>query len=219
VRGAFPNFKRSLWDQRGMRPLRNATVTAIAPTGTISIIAGCSSGIEPLYAVSYVRRVLDGTLLYEVHPLFRRMALERGFYSDELLQKIAETGRVTGIPEVPLDVQRLFVTAYDVAPEWHVRMQAAFQKHCDNSISKSVNLPREATPEDVARVYTLSYELGCKGITVYRDGSREDQVLSVGGDNGTSRKTSDALCPDCSHVLNTADRCSYCLACGWSRCT
>ena len=218
VRGAFPNFRSSMWDQRGMRPLRNATVTAIAPTGTISIIAGCSSGIEPLYAVSYVRRVLDGTLLYEVHPLFRHLAIERGFYSEALMKKIAETGRVTGNPDVPLDVQRLFVTAYDVAPEWHVRMQAAFQKHCDNSISKTINMPRQATPADVAQSYLQAYKLGCKGITVYRDGSREDQVLSVPGGNGAARTASDALCPDCSSVLHAADGCSYCLACGWSRC-
>src|SRR5207244_7794819 len=123
--------------------------------------------------------------------LFRRMAIERGFYSEELLTKIAETGRATGISEVPLDLQRLFVTAYDVAPEWHARMQAAFQKHCDNSISKTCNLPREATHDDVARTYLLAYELGCKGITVYRDGSREDQVLSVPGGNGTAAKTAD----------------------------
>src|SRR5215831_14299045 len=157
VRGGFPNFQGSLWDRRGMRRLRNATLTAIAPTGTISIIAGCSSGIEPLYAVSYVRRMLEGTRLYEVHPLFRHTAIERGFYSQELLARIAQTGRLTDADGVPADVRSLFVTAYDVAPEWHVRMQAAFQKHCDNAVSKTANLPADATAEEVARVYRLAY--------------------------------------------------------------
>jgi ribonucleoside-diphosphate reductase alpha chain len=215
-RGPFPNFRHSLWDRRGMRPVRNATVTAIAPTGTISIIAGCSSGIEPLYAVSYVRNVLEGTRLVEVHPLFRELALARGFYSESLMRRIAETGRVTGVAGVPEDVQRLFVTAYDVAAEWHVRMQAAFQKHCDNAVSKTVNLPHGATVGEVANVYRLAYEAGCKGITVYRDGSRYGQVLQVG--EPVTDTEDHARCPDCGAVLSEGEGCWYCLACGWSRC-
>jgi|YNPNPStandDraft_1061719.scaffolds.fasta_scaffold00001_56 ribonucleoside-diphosphate reductase alpha chain len=178
-RGVFPNYERSIYPTRGLKP-RNATVTSIAPTGTISIIAQCSSGIEPLFAVAYVREVLDGANLLEVNPEFERIAKQRGFYSQELMMRIARTGSVKGLSEVPEDVQRLFVTAMDIDPEWHVRTQAAFQRHCDNAVAKTVNLPHEATPEDVRRIYMLAYELKCKGITVYRYGSKSEQVLHVG---------------------------------------
>lgn len=178
-RGAFPNYDRSIWKDSNM-PLRNATVTSVAPTGTISIIASCSSGIEPLFAVAYVREVLEGTRLLEVDPSFESIARSRGFYSRELMLEIARRGSIQGVEAVPEDVRRLFVTSMDIAPEWHVRMQAAFQRHCDNAVAKTVNLPREATPEDVRRVYTMAYELRCKGITVYRYGSKPEQVLYVG---------------------------------------
>ncbi len=163
-----------------MAPVRNATVTTIAPTGTLSIIAGCSSGIEPLFALTFVRRVMDGAELLEVNPVFERVAKERGFYSDELMKEIAEHGGCTGIPTVPEDVQRVFVTAHDITPEWHIRMQAAFQKYTDNAVSKTVNFPHSATQKDVEKVYMLAYKLGCKGVTIYRDGSRDEQVLSTG---------------------------------------
>ena len=176
VRGSFPNFEGSVWEKRGLSAMRNATVTTIAPTGTISIIAGTSSGIEPLFAISFIRNVM-GTQLFEVNPLFEKVAKERGFYSVELMRKIARTGSVKDLKEVPEDVQRLFVTALDVAPEWHVRMQATFQKYVDNAVSKTVNLPYEATIEDVRRIYLLAYKLKCKGITVFRYGSRKEQVL------------------------------------------
>ncbi len=179
-RGVFPNFAGSVYDApEGMR-LRNATVTTIAPTGTLSIIANCSSGIEPLFAVSYVRTVMDNDRLVEVNPLFEEVAIKQGFYSRELMALIAEHGSVRGIEGVPPEVQRIFVTAHDIAPEWHVRMQAAFQKYTDNAVSKTVNFPNEATVEDVRRVYDLAYELGVKGVTIYRDGSKENQVLSTG---------------------------------------
>lgn len=183
-RGPFPNFEGSIYDVPDGIKMRNATVTTVAPTGTLSIIAGCSSGIEPLFAVCYVRNVLDGTELVEVNPLFEKIARERGFYSDELMREIARHGTVKDIDAVPPDVQRVFVTAHDIAPVWHVKMQAAFQKYVDNAVSKTVNFPNSATPEDVAEVYKLAYRLGCKGVTVYRDGSREGQVLSL----GTSKK-------------------------------
>jgi ribonucleoside-diphosphate reductase alpha chain len=179
-RGAFPNFKGSIYDRPGMAPVRNATVTTIAPTGTLSIIAGCSSGIEPLFALTFVRKVLDGAELLEVNPVFERVAKERGFYSDDLMKDIAEHGGCTGIPTVPEDVQRVFVTAHDITPEWHIRMQGAFQKHTDNAVSKTVNFPHSATQKDVEKVYMLAYKLGCKGVTIYRDGSRDEQVLSTG---------------------------------------
>ncbi|WP_432823763.1 vitamin B12-dependent ribonucleotide reductase [Trichloromonas sp.] len=178
-RGAFPNFKGSVFDKKGGKEIRNATSTTIAPTGTISIMASASSGVEPLFAVSYVRQVLDKDVLVEVHPIFEKIAHERGFYSPELMKKIAEHGTVQDIVEVPEDIRRIFVTAHDITPEDHIRMQAAFQKYTDNAVSKTVNFGSSATKEDVATVYRLAYQQGCKGITIYRDGSRNEQVLSV----------------------------------------
>ena len=180
-RGSFPNFKGSIYDGKGKGgPVRNATCTTIAPTGTISIIANCSSGIEPLFAVSYVRQVLDNDKLIEVHPLFEKIAKERGFYSKELMQRIAEHGTVQDIDEIPDDIRRVFVTSHDITPEDHIRMQAAFQKHTDNAVSKTVNFCNDASRDEVAQVYRLAYQLDCKGVTIYRDGSRDMQVLSVG---------------------------------------
>ncbi|UCE90822.1 MAG: vitamin B12-dependent ribonucleotide reductase [Methanobacteriota archaeon] len=180
-RGDFPNFKESALASKYKR-LRNATVTTIAPTGTISIISGASSGIEPIFAVAYVRNVMDRDILPEVNPIFERTAKERGFYTEDMMKEIAAQGSVSDINGVPEDVKDLFVTALDIAPEAHIRMQAAFQDHTDNAVSKTVNFPKDATTDDVERVYMLAYELGCKGVTVYRYGSREDQVLSVGND-------------------------------------
>ncbi|MDO8579045.1 MAG: adenosylcobalamin-dependent ribonucleoside-diphosphate reductase [Dehalococcoidales bacterium] len=178
-RGVFPNFKGSIFDRTGGPRLRNATVLSIAPTGTISIIAGCSSGIEPLFALSFVRNVMEGTRLLEINPVFERIAQERGFYSRELMENIAQKGTLQDISGVPEDVSRVMVTDWDIAPEWHVRMQAVFQKYSDNSVSKTVNLPGDATPEDIRRVYIMAYEAKCKGITIYRYGSKKDQVLSL----------------------------------------
>jgi ribonucleoside-diphosphate reductase alpha chain len=179
-RSTFPNFKGSIYDRPGRRPVRNATVSTIAPTGTLSIIAGCSSGVEPLFGLTFVRRVLDGAELVEVNPIFEKVARERGFFSDSLMKEIAEHGGCTGIASVPEDIQRVFVTAHDISPEWHVRMQAAFQQYTDNAVSKTVNFPHSATAKDVEKVYMLAYQLGCKGVTIYRDGSRDEQVLSTG---------------------------------------
>jgi len=179
-RGVFPNFKGSIYDKPGKARVRNATVTTIAPTGTLSIIAGCSSGIEPVFGLTFVRKVLDGAELLEVNPVFENVAKKRGFYSDELMKEIAEHGGCTNIPTVPEDVQRVFVTAHDITPEWHIRMQAAFQKYTDNAVSKTVNFPHSATQKDVEKVYMLAYKTGCKGVTIYRDGSRDAQVLSTG---------------------------------------
>ncbi len=178
-RGPFPNFKGSLYDKKGEPPMRNATVTTIAPTGTISIMANSSSGVEPLFAVSYVRQVMDNDILVEVHPFFETIAKERGFYSPELMQRIAEHGTLHDLTEIPEDIRNLFVTAHDITPEVHIRMQAAFQKYTDNAVSKTVNFTNGATVQDVARVYELAYKLDCKGVTIYRDGSRDHQVLSV----------------------------------------
>jgi ribonucleoside-diphosphate reductase alpha chain len=178
-RGSFPNFEGSIWKSKH-RALRNSTVTTVAPTGTISIIAGCSSGIEPIFAISFIRNVLSGTRLFETNPLFEMMAKERGFYSAKLLEEIARTGSVQKIEGVPEDVKRLFVTALDIKPEWHVRIQAAFQKHTDNAVSKTVNLPTEATVEDVRKIYEMAWKLKCKGVTIFRYGSKPEQVLYIG---------------------------------------
>ncbi|MBO8182510.1 MAG: vitamin B12-dependent ribonucleotide reductase [Archaeoglobus sp.] len=178
-RGVFPNWKGSVWEKKGIK-MRNATTTTIAPTGTISIIAGCSSGIEPIFAVAYRRmNILDGEEFFEVNPIFERYLKEAGLYSEELISRIAETGTLEGIEEIPAEIRRVFKCALEIAPEWHVRMQAAFQKYTDNAVSKTINLPNHATREDIEKAFILAYELGCKGLTVYRDGSREEQVLSL----------------------------------------
>ena len=179
-RGAFPNFRGSLWEKKGYKTIRNATVTTVAPTGTISIIAGCSGGIEPIFAVAFVRNVMEGTRLLEIQPTFELIAKERGFYSRDLMLEVAKTGSIQSMEEVPEDVRRFFVTSLDINPDWHVRIQAAFQKYVDNAVSKTVNLPPDATVEDVRQVYLLAYKLKCKGITVYRYGSKKEQVLYVG---------------------------------------
>ncbi|GAB4408821.1 MAG: vitamin B12-dependent ribonucleotide reductase [Thermodesulfovibrionales bacterium] len=186
-RGVFPNFRGSIYD--GKMRLRNATITTIAPTGTLSIIAGCSSGIEPLFAVSFVRTVMEGTKLIEVNPYFEKVAKERGFWSRDLMERIAEKGGIHGFGEIPSDVKAVFVTAHDITPIEHIKMQAAFQKYIDNAVSKTVNFPHDATPKDVEDVYLLAYKLGCKGVTVYRDGSREEQVLSTGKTNKKEAET------------------------------
>jgi ribonucleoside-diphosphate reductase alpha chain len=179
-RGAFPAFNGSIYDVPDAPGVRNASCTTIAPTGTLSIIAGCSSGIEPLFALSYTRNILDGTQLIEVNPYFAEVAKSEDFYSEELMQQLASGAKLHDVEGVPDQIKRLFVTAHDISPEWHVRMQASFQKATDNAVSKTVNFPQKATREDITKVYMMAYELGLKGITIYRDGSREGQVLTTG---------------------------------------
>ncbi len=168
-RGVFPNWKGSVWEKRGIK-MRNATTTTIAPTGTISIIAGCSSGIEPIFALAYKRtNILDGEEFFEINEIFEDVLRKRGLYSEELIEKVAERGSIQEIEEIPEDIRRVFKCALDISPEWHVRMQAAFQKYTDNAVSKTINMPNSASRKDVEKAFLLAYELGCKGITVYRD--------------------------------------------------
>ena len=179
-RGVFPAFQGSIYDVADGPRFRNASRTTIAPTGSLSIIANCSSGIEPLFALSYVRHILEGEEFIEVNPYFEEMAKSGGFYSPDLMKQLAEGKKLKDVKEVPEGIKRLFVTAHEISPEWHVKMQAAFQRFTDSAVSKTVNFPHEATPEDVAKVYKLAYQEGLKGITIYRDGSRDSQVLTVG---------------------------------------
>lgn len=192
IKGPFPNFEGSIYDEHDLPEIRNSNTTTIAPTGTISIIANSSSGIEPIFAVSYFRKVMDHDILVEVNPIFEKIAKERGFYSEELMEKIAANGIIQDIDEIPEDVRRLFITSHDLSPEGHIRIQAAFQNHCDNAVSKTVNLAHESTPEDIERVYKLAYDLGCKGVTVFRDRCRgeEKQVLNIAHNKEQTTNTS-----------------------------
>ena len=196
-KGSFPNFRGSIWEKQ-FKTTRNATVTTVAPTGTISIIAGCSQGIEPLFAIAYVREVAEslGRSLVEVNPLFERIALKEGFYSEELMKKLARKTSIQDMEEIPEQIRKIFVTAHDIDAEWHVRMQAAFQRYTDNAVSKTINFPNWATPDDIDRAYMLAYKLGCKGITVYRHGSRKVQVLRPIESEGTVADFSKE-CPTC----------------------
>lgn len=179
-RGPFPEFPGTLWEQHGGPPIRNATVTTIAPTGTLSILAGVSSGIEPLFALAFTRTVLDGRQFQEINPLLLQALEQRGLVTPDLMAEITATGSLQTLPGVPADLKALFVTSHDVSPEAHVRMQAAFQRHTDNAVSKTVNLPETATPAEVERVFLLARQLHCKGLTVFRDGCKGNQVLSLG---------------------------------------
>ena len=179
-RGTFPNYKDSVFDTSSGPRLRNATLTTIAPTGTLSIIAGCSSGVEPIFALVYYKEVMDKDKLPEVNDEFQRVAKEKDFYSEDLMKKVAQTGSVQEIVDIPHDVKKTFITSHDISPEWHIKIQAAFQEYTDNAVSKTINFPQEAKISDIEDSYKLAYKLGCKGVTIYRDKSREEQVLNVG---------------------------------------
>jgi ribonucleoside-diphosphate reductase alpha chain len=241
-RGSFPNWEDSIYGPGGAnRPMRNATRTTIAPTGTISIIAGCSSGIEPLFALGFYRKVLDGTVLLETNSDFEAAARSGGFWSPGLAESAAEHGGVRGLAHIPEDAVHVFGTALEIAPEWHVRHQAAFQRFVDNAVSKTINLPRDATIDDVRDIFLLASDLGCMGITVYRDGSKQWQVLNRGRPFGTDIGTLEgsppayredehaspprpgqsvlASCPVCgAEAFEFAETCGKCHSCGHSTC-
>ncbi|MFY9558127.1 MAG: adenosylcobalamin-dependent ribonucleoside-diphosphate reductase [Blastocatellia bacterium] len=234
-RGPFPRRgHESLYKQTNKPPRRNATVTTVAPTGTISLIANCSSGIEPIYSIVYKRVSFESEQMTFVHPLFEQYSSARGFYSADLMNKVAKRGSLKDVDEVPAEARRVFVTAREIAPDWHVRMQAAFQKHIDAAVSKTINFATDATVDDVRGAYMLAHELGCKGITVYRDGSREKQVLSTDLGDITEPLTLASAgraqmelienqllaknrCPDCGETLRQNGGCLYC-TCGYSVC-
>ena len=196
VRGPFPLFSESIY--KDGRPLRNATVTTIAPTGTLSIIAGVSSGVEPVFAYAYIRNVMDNTHLIETNQILKDKLVEAGIYSEELMKQIVEKGSLAHVDGIPEEIKRVFVCAHDVSPIWHVKMQAAFQEYTDNAVSKTVNFPNSATREEVAEVYRLAFTLGCKGTTIYRDGSRNEQVLNIGKVNdGKEAAPAGRVCEEC----------------------
>lgn len=192
IKGVFPYYDKSIYKDKKIK-IRNATTTTIAPTGTLSIIAGVSSGVEPLFAISYIKNVMDNDELVETNPIFEKVAKEEGFYSEELMKKIAKSGGLHGIDEVSDHIHSVFVTSHDITPEWHVKMQAAFQKYTDNAVSKTVNLKNEATVDDVREVFIAAYKTGCKGVTIYRDGSRGSQVLNIGKVNTNEESTQGKL--------------------------
>ena len=234
-RGSFPAFKGSAWEKQGFKGMRNSTVNTVAPTGTISIIADCSSGIEPLFALSYVRKnILDvnNTELIEINKLFEKTAKQKKFYAAKLMRQISETGGIDGLKGVPKEIKELFKVSHEIHWSWHVKMQAAWQKYTDAAVSKTINMSSSATPDDVREAYILAYETGCKGITVYRDGSKSRQVLNVGITKSATQQIIDdnrkwvgnghreeELCPECGGELVFKEGCATCLACGYSRCT
>jgi ribonucleoside-diphosphate reductase alpha chain len=197
-KGAFKNFKGSIYETQKLirednkldwkelnktiakKGIRNATTTTIAPTGTISMICNTSGGVEPQFSLVYVKNVMDGNKLLYINPHFEKVIKDAGIYSSELMEKVADEGSVAHIDEIPEEIKKVFVTSHDISPKWHLRMQGAFQKYVDNAVSKTINFTKEATKEEIKMAYELAYELGCKGVTVYRDGSRENQVLNVG---------------------------------------
>lgn len=233
-RGAFPNFKGSIFDKKDAKKVRNATTTTIAPTGTISIIASCSSGVEPLFAISYIRQnILDtGDELLEVNPYFEEIARSEGFYSEELMRKIARKGSIQDMEEIPKKIRDIFVTSLDIDPEDHIKMQAAFQKYTDNAVSKTINFPNTATTEDIDKAYRTAYKYGCKGLTVYRDKSRDMQVLNIGVQKKktnegkhdhvsiiSDKDKNGGKCPECGKKMRQVEGCSTCPSCGFSYCS
>ncbi|MGA2093538.1 MAG: adenosylcobalamin-dependent ribonucleoside-diphosphate reductase [Sedimentisphaerales bacterium] len=178
-RGAFPNWEGSIWKSKYNIKVRNAAITCVAPTGTISIIADCSSGIEPMYSLVFMRQVLSGKKLLQVNPVFKKVAEKLGFYSDELAEQILKTGSIQKMPQIPAEIRNIFKCAYDISPEWHIRMQAGFQRHCDAAVSKTINFTERAKQSSVNKAYWLAYHLGCKGITIYRRKSRADEPMTL----------------------------------------
>ncbi|MBW3004798.1 vitamin B12-dependent ribonucleotide reductase [Candidatus Woesearchaeota archaeon] len=228
-RGPFPNIQKSIYKNK--TPIRNAARTTIAPTGTISMIADCSSGIEPLFSIAYVKRVMEGQELVYINQHFKNALRDAGLYSDNIVQKVTDRASIQDVAEIPEELRKVFVTAFDITPEWHVRMQAAFQKYTNNAVSKTVNFPNDATTAEVEQVYMLAFDTGCKGVTVYRDGSREGQILNVKSEkkeekakkeeeqSKSKHKFDEKNCPECKTDMVFTEGCATCPNCGWSKCS
>lgn len=210
--------------------IRNATTTCIAPTGTISMIASASGGVEPLFGLVFLRNVMDGTEMLEINPIFEKYAKDNGFYSENLMKEVAKDGSVAHVSNVPKDAKNIFVTAHDVSPEWHVKMQAAFQLHTDNAVSKTINFEEQATREDIEKSYVLAFENNLKGITVYRNNSRTFQPMNLDVKKAPEIELKPALeepkivlkkftCPECGTSIEMAEGCFICLNCGYSGCS
>ncbi|KKS67894.1 MAG: Ribonucleoside-diphosphate reductase [candidate division TM6 bacterium GW2011_GWE2_42_60] len=235
ARGAFPYFEKSLYYERNEKPIRNVARTTIAPTGTISTIAGCSSGIEPIFALIHRRKSIwtnEGAKadLLVTYKYFEDALKKEGLYSEELMQKVADAGSVQDLPEIPAHLKSTFITSHSIQPEWHIQIQAAFQRHVNNAVSKTINFPNSATPEDVRKSYVMAYKSGCKGTTIYRDGSRSLQVLTVGSKKIEDKKVVRAAilsdipengnqCPECQGQLVASEGCMKCISCGSGRCS
>lgn len=213
-RGTFPNWPGSTWQINRGRAMRNASVTTIAPTGTISILAGCTGGIEPAYGLAFYRRILDGRELLEVNGPFKRYARARGFWGDDLARNLADGASLSDLNEVDQQARRVFVTAHEISARWHVRMQAAFQEYIDGAISKTINLPGGATVGDVEKTYRLAFDLGCKGVTVYRDGCRTGQPMTA----GSACQAAVSICPQCRQAVKLEPGCGMCPHCGARLC-
>jgi len=179
-RGTFPNFKGSIYDKPGGMRLRNATLTTIAPTGTLSLLANCSSGIEPLFAIQYTRRALEDMEFEIMDPLFIELGEKKGFMNPEIIKALSEGASLQELPQIPREIKELFVTSFEISPVWHIKIQAAFQEYTDNAVSKTINFPRDATREEVREAFLMAYQERCKGITIYRSGSKPSQVLACG---------------------------------------
>ncbi|MEK6874513.1 MAG: adenosylcobalamin-dependent ribonucleoside-diphosphate reductase [Nanoarchaeota archaeon] len=218
IRGPFPNWKKSIYYNK--RKLRNATTTSIAPTGTLSMIADTSPGIEPNYAIAYVKRVLGGKELLYTNPIFLGVAKQEGFFSQVLIQSICNSGSIQHKELIPKSWRKVFVVAYDISPKWHIGIQAAFQEHVDNAVSKTVNFPAGATVRDVENVYWLAYKFRCKGVTIYRDQSRHEQVMEITQDSAAIALSAPkgGKCPECNSNLQEMEGCRECLNCGFSFC-
>ncbi len=210
TRGSFPAFPGSIWDRPGIQGMRNATTTTIAPTGTLSLLAGTSSGIEPLFALAYRRRALDGEEWIEVHSLLLEALEREGLSRQEILETIMHTGRLPETREIPPGLRKLFITALEIPPEQHLAIQAAFQRHTHNAVSKTINLPENTSRETIARIFLRAYEMGLKGVTVYRYGARPEQVLKIPGAKP---------CPGCGDPLESGEYCVLCPRCGYSAST